>query len=108
MVERYYNGLLIRHFRKGWAGSTPVASVESQGFGCCFEIVAQFWIERVPAEDEVARSNRVSLKVKSVNGLADFFVSNHFGKLSEWFKVHAWKACILERVSRVRIPDFPY
>ena len=30
-----------------------------------------------------------------------------FGKMSEWFKVHAWKACIGESLSGVRIPLFP-
>ena len=29
------------------------------------------------------------------------------GELSEWLKEHAWKVCILERVSRVRIPHSP-
>ena len=27
--------------------------------------------------------------------------------MSEWSKVHAWKACVLERVPRVRIPLSP-
>ena len=27
--------------------------------------------------------------------------------MSEWFKVHAWKACIGESLSGVRIPLFP-
>lgn len=30
-----------------------------------------------------------------------------YGELSEWLKEHAWKVCIPERVSRVRIPDSP-
>ena len=30
-----------------------------------------------------------------------------FGKMSEWFKVHAWKACTGETLSGVRIPLFP-
>jgi hypothetical protein len=29
------------------------------------------------------------------------------GELSEWLKEHAWKVCILERVSRVRISYSP-
>jgi hypothetical protein len=29
------------------------------------------------------------------------------GELSEWLKEHAWKACIRETVSRVRIPHSP-
>lgn len=41
----------------------------------------------------------------------DFFVP-HFerngkGEVSEWSNEHAWKVCILERVSRVRIPPSP-
>ncbi len=29
------------------------------------------------------------------------------GRVAEWFKAHAWKACIRETVSRVRIPPPP-
>ena len=29
------------------------------------------------------------------------------GDLSEWLKEHAWKVCIRETVSRVRIPQSP-
>jgi hypothetical protein len=29
------------------------------------------------------------------------------GEMSEWLKEHAWKACIRETVSRVRIPLSP-
>lgn len=29
------------------------------------------------------------------------------GKVDEWLKSHAWKACIRASVSRVRIPSFP-
>ncbi len=32
----------------------------------------------------------------------------YFGEMSEWSKVHAWKACVLERVPGVRIPLSPY
>src|SRR4051794_12291885 len=31
----------------------------------------------------------------------------HPGRVAEWFKAHAWKACGLERVSRVRISPRP-
>ena len=30
------------------------------------------------------------------------------GDLSEWLKEHAWKVCIRETVSRVRIPQSPH
>ncbi len=30
-----------------------------------------------------------------------------YGDLSEWLKEHAWKVCIRETVSRVRIPQSP-
>lgn len=33
---------------------------------------------------------------------------NTLGKVSEWFKVHAWKACVPEKVPGVRIPPFPH
>ncbi len=29
------------------------------------------------------------------------------GEVAEWFKTHAWKACIEETLSRVRIPPSP-
>ena len=29
------------------------------------------------------------------------------GEMAEWLKAHAWKACIRESVSRVRIPISP-
>ena len=29
------------------------------------------------------------------------------GEVAEWFKAHAWKACIEETLSRVRIPLSP-
>ena len=32
---------------------------------------------------------------------------NFIGELSEWLKEHAWKACVPERVPRVRIPHSP-
>jgi hypothetical protein len=30
-----------------------------------------------------------------------------WGRVAEWFKAHAWNACIRESVSRVRIPPLP-
>ena len=30
-----------------------------------------------------------------------------FGEVSEWLKEHAWKVCIGETLSRVRIPPSP-
>ena len=32
---------------------------------------------------------------------------NGNGEVAEWLKAHAWKACLLERVTRVRIPVSP-
>ena len=29
------------------------------------------------------------------------------GEMAEWFKVHAWKVCVLSKVPRVRIPVSP-
>ena len=34
-------------------------------------------------------------------------VRNGNGEVAEWLKAHAWKACLLERVTRVRIPVSP-
>ena len=33
--------------------------------------------------------------------------SNLAGEMAEWLKAHAWKACLLERVTWVRIPLSP-
>jgi hypothetical protein len=30
-----------------------------------------------------------------------------YGEVQEWLNWHAWKVCILEKVSRVRIPSSP-
>jgi hypothetical protein len=35
------------------------------------------------------------------------YFCNPKGDLSEWLKEHAWKVCIRETVSRVRIPQSP-
>ena len=35
------------------------------------------------------------------------FAARYSGDLSEWLKEHAWKVCIRETVSRVRIPQSP-
>src|SRR6185503_872399 len=32
----------------------------------------------------------------------------NLGRVAEWFKAHAWKACGVERLSRVRISPRPY
>ena len=32
---------------------------------------------------------------------------NRAGEMAEWLKAHAWKACLLERVTWVRIPLSP-
>jgi hypothetical protein len=45
--------------------------------------------------------SRVSIPLFSISLWA------FFGEVSEWLKEHAWKVCILERVSRVRIPPSP-
>ncbi|MDF2616800.1 MAG: hypothetical protein K0Q47_1455, partial [Sedimentibacter sp.] len=35
------------------------------------------------------------------------FAVRHCGEMSEWFKEHAWKACLRETVTGVRIPLSP-
>ena len=35
------------------------------------------------------------------------FLKKFLGEVAEWLKAHAWKACIRETVSRVRIPLSP-
>ena len=39
---------------------------------------------------------------------ADLAPSMAQGEMTEWSKVHAWKACVLVRVPWVRIPLSPY
>ncbi len=34
-------------------------------------------------------------------------VPEGLGEVAEWLKAHAWKACLPERVTRVRIPVSP-
>ncbi len=38
---------------------------------------------------------------------SDDFATEKYGEVSEWLKEHAWKVCIRESVSRVRIPPSP-
>ncbi len=38
---------------------------------------------------------------------SDDFATKKYGEVSEWLKEHAWKVCIRESVSRVRIPPSP-
>ena len=33
--------------------------------------------------------------------------ANKYGEVAEWLKAHAWKACVLATVPRVRIPLSP-
>jgi hypothetical protein len=33
--------------------------------------------------------------------------NRYAGEMAEWLKAHAWKACLLERVTWVRIPLSP-
>ena len=37
----------------------------------------------------------------------ELFSKNKLGEMAEWLKALAWKACILLKVSRVRIPFSP-
>src|SRR5208282_5341605 len=39
--------------------------------------------------------------------LPDAPTARSHGEVSEWLKEHAWKACLLERVTWVRIPPSP-
>ena len=36
-----------------------------------------------------------------------FNIKIEFGEMAEWFKAHAWKACLGETLSWVRIPLSP-
>src|ERR1035441_2904825 len=41
---------------------------------------------------------------KNRDSQAEFLI---YGEMAEWLKAHAWKACLLERVTWVRIPLSP-
>jgi hypothetical protein len=55
----------------------------------------------------------MNLKLALLAGKILYFFVRFFkarcdqGEVSEWLKEHAWKVCIPERVSRVRIPPSP-
>ncbi len=58
------------------------------------------------------KDNNLSTDLKQKDFI-HFFVApkdrvSFFGEVSEWLKEHAWKVCIPERVSRVRIPPSPH
>lgn len=42
-----------------------------------------------------------------MKGNCIFAALSEIGNVSEWLKEHAWKVCIRETVSRVRISPFP-
>src|SRR5882762_2348039 len=47
-----------------------------------------------------SRSIRSTVRIKTI-------ASHGAGEMAEWLKAHAWKACLLERVTWVRIPLSP-
>ena len=53
-------------------------------------------------------SVRVFLQYGRAVTLSRGLASSGLGWVAEWLKAHAWKACGLERVSRVRISPHPY
>jgi hypothetical protein len=57
-----------------------------------------------------ALGSQQNLRIR-YNGKAPRFRRFHnkssHGEMAEWLKAHAWKACVLERVPRVRIPVSP-
>ena len=48
---------------------------------------------------------KVSLIV--VQNILVRYTSSNYGKVAEWFKAHAWNACMGATSSWVRIPPFP-
>ena len=53
---------------------------------------------------ETPSARRETGKTHPVGSLRD---GNVFGEVTEWLKVHAWKACVGETLPRVRIPLSP-
>src|SRR5258708_38894123 len=47
-----------------------------------------------------SRAIRSAVRIKTI-------ASHGAGEMAEWLKAHAWKACLLERVTWVRIPLSP-
>jgi hypothetical protein len=50
----------------------------------------------------------ISFKIeKKILDYKTNFIRRKFGEVPEWFKGHAWKACVRVTVPRVRIPASP-
>src|SRR4029077_8964625 len=47
-----------------------------------------------------SRAIRSTVRIRTI-------ASHGAGEMAEWLKAHAWKACLLERVTWVRIPLSP-
>ena len=54
----------------------------------------------------LVEGHRIPLSAEQ-NSLKAFLPGCHAGEMAEWLKAHAWKACLLERVTWVRIPLSP-
>src|SRR6185436_14379587 len=59
---------------------------------------------KAPPVNQFRRHHGLSLSGSSPDGK---LLSPPAGEMSEWFKEHAWKACVRETVPRVRIPFSP-
>ena len=55
-----------------------------------------------------SRNNRIGLAGQALFGIVRAYIcATRNGEVAEWFKAHAWNACVRESVPRVRIPPSP-
>ena len=75
-------------------------------FGRCVLAIARAHVLIIPLAVFAAARTRVRLNCRGRFRLRNLFLADP-GEMAEWLKAHAWKACIGETLSRVRIPLSP-
>ena len=70
----------------------------------CFRVAA---IATSPIKSKRNRHSQPFCGGQQPRNESFFPKSVHAGEMAEWLKAHAWKACLLERVTWVRIPLSP-
>ena len=66
-----------------------------------------FFYVTTPRYNALIGSNTVEFQVE-YRTYRELVCGYYFGEVSEWLKVHAWKACVGENLPGVQIPPSPH
>ena len=120
-----------RRFESSWARKIPGTVLVGSGTSMCFADLDPSWVSERCESGRIGRSrkplSRLRLRGFESHSLRkgdqlppdrgtvsrawkpdEHRTSVGLGEMTEWSKVHAWKACVLVRVPWVRIPLSPY